>query len=144
MNTDLEHLKLLSIFHFVVAGMAFLFACIPIIHFFVGLALVSGWFPDTGGDPNARFFGTIVMIVAGGIVLAGWSFATAIAMAGRSLALRRHYTFCLVMAGVSCLFVPFGTVLGVFTIIVLVRPSVSALFGVENRQLPQPASDPDQ
>jgi hypothetical protein len=32
------------------------------------------------------------------------------------------------MAGVACLFMPFGTVLGIFTIIVLVRPQVKALF----------------
>jgi hypothetical protein len=32
------------------------------------------------------------------------------------------------MAAVACIFVPFGTVLGVLTIIVLTRPSVRALF----------------
>jgi len=35
-----------------------------------------------------------------------------------------------VMAGIECLFMPFGTVLGVFTILVLVRESVKPLFGV--------------
>jgi len=33
-----------------------------------------------------------------------------------------------VMACVECLFIPFGTILGVFTIIVLLRESVKALF----------------
>jgi len=33
------------------------------------------------------------------------------------------------MAGVECMFMPFGTVLGVFTIIVLMRPSVKEIFG---------------
>jgi hypothetical protein len=32
------------------------------------------------------------------------------------------------MAGVMCIFMPFGTVLGVFTLIVLLRPSVKPLF----------------
>ena len=32
------------------------------------------------------------------------------------------------MAATMCLFMPFGTVLGVFTIIVLMRPSVKPLF----------------
>ena len=35
---------------------------------------------------------------------------------------------CIVMAALACLSMPFGTVLGVFTIIVLARPSVQALF----------------
>jgi hypothetical protein len=39
--------------------------------------------------------------------------------------------YCLVVAGIECIFMPFGTVLGVFTIIVLMRPSVRNLFGVE-------------
>ena len=34
------------------------------------------------------------------------------------------------MAGIECIFMPVGTVLGVFTIIVLVRNSVKALFGM--------------
>jgi hypothetical protein len=32
------------------------------------------------------------------------------------------------VAALSCAFMPFGTVLGVFTIVVLVRPSVKQLF----------------
>jgi hypothetical protein len=44
------------------------------------------------------------------------------------MAHRKHYTFCLVMAGVECLFMPFGTVLGVFTILVLNRQTVKELF----------------
>jgi hypothetical protein len=34
------------------------------------------------------------------------------------------------MAGIECVFMPFGTVLGVFTIIVLVREDVKAMFCV--------------
>ena len=34
------------------------------------------------------------------------------------------------MAGLECILMPFGTVLGVFTLIVLMRDSVKALFGV--------------
>ena len=36
--------------------------------------------------------------------------------------------YCLVMAGVESLFFPLGTVLGVFTIIVLFRKSVKEMF----------------
>jgi hypothetical protein len=123
---DLEHLRLLWIFHYVAAGMAALFACIPFIHFFIGLALATGTFPDT--DPGARPVGIFIMVIALLIILAGWTFAAFVAFAGRSLQTRRRYTFCLVMAGVECIFMPVGTVLGVFTIIVLVRDSVKELF----------------
>ncbi len=36
--------------------------------------------------------------------------------------------FCFVMGCVECLFMPFGTVLGAFTILVLNRQSVKGLF----------------
>jgi hypothetical protein len=38
------------------------------------------------------------------------------------------------MAAISCIFMPFGTVLGVFTIIVLLRPSVKELFAVNTAE----------
>jgi hypothetical protein len=37
--------------------------------------------------------------------------------------------FSFVMAAVMCMFVPFGTILGVFTIIVLSKESVLRLYG---------------
>jgi hypothetical protein len=127
MQQDLEHLKLLSVFHYVVAGMMALVACIPFFHFFIGLALTTGALGDA--DPEVRPLGIIFMVFAGLFIVAGWALAGLIATAGRSLQTKRHYTFCLVMAGVECLFMPFGTVLGVFTIIVLMRDSVKELFG---------------
>jgi hypothetical protein len=136
MKQDLEHLKLLAIFHYVAAGMAALFACIPFIHFFMGLALATGAFPDT--NPEARTMGVVIMVIAGLIILAGWTFAAFVAFAGRSLQTRSRYTFCLVMAGVECIFMAVGTVLGVFTIIVLIRDSVKELFGRPDAPLPVP------
>jgi hypothetical protein len=40
----------------------------------------------------------------------------------------------MVMAGVECIFSPFGTVLGIFTIFVLMRESVKQMFGVNQTQ----------
>ena len=56
------------------------------------------------------------------------------------------------MAGLECIFMPFGTVLGVFTIIVLMRDTVKELFGRAVALLPassidgsiQPAIAPDE
>jgi hypothetical protein len=55
-------------------------------------------------------------------------FAIVVAFAGRSLSRRDHYWFAFVVACVGYIFVPFGTILGVFTIIVLSRESVKMLF----------------
>lgn len=129
MNQDEEHLRLLSIFHFVCAGLAALFACIPIIHLVIGLLMVLR--PESfgpGKNQPPAIIGWFLVIFASTFIFLGWTFAAVLAWAGRCLRGRKHYTFCLVMAGVACLFMPFGTVLGVFTIMVLSRPSVKALF----------------
>ena len=60
--------------------------------------------------------------------LAGVAMAICILIAGRSLARQRHYWFAFVIACVECIFIPFGTILGVFTIIVLSRESTKKLF----------------
>ena len=54
--------------------------------------------------------------------------AISILIAGRCLSRRKAYSFTLVIACIECLFVPFGTILGVFTIVALSRESVKASF----------------
>jgi hypothetical protein len=71
-------------------------------------------------------------------IFAGWMFAILLIVAGRFLSKRKHYMFCLVMAAISCIFMPFGTILGIFTIIVLMQPSVKQLFGVAQNIHPAP------
>ncbi len=132
---DQEQLKLLSIFHYVVAAFAALFGCMPIMHLAMGLFIVTGKFnelvQEENGEAFPEFFGWFFVGAGAFAIALCWSMAIAIFLNGRKLARRRRYHFCLVMAGVECFFLPFGTVLGVFTIIVLMRPSVRAMFGVE-------------
>jgi len=129
MDQDLQHLRLLSIFHYVVAGIMGLFGCFPIIHLLVGILAVSGAMDENGeGPPEA--FGWIFIGVAVCIMSFMWGIAIAILVAGRKLSARTGHLYCLVVAGLECMFMPIGTVLGVFTIIVLLRPTVQELFGV--------------
>jgi hypothetical protein len=60
--------------------------------------------------------------------VAGIVMAICILITGQCLSRRKGYSFALVMACIECLFVPFGTILGVFTIVALSRESVKALF----------------
>jgi hypothetical protein len=137
MNKDEEHLKLLAIFHYVLAALAALFACIPIVHLAMGLVMLTSPQSFHGGHGTAppAFAGWMFVIVGGSLILLGWIYAACVFAAGRCLARRKRFTFCLVMGAVECIFMPFGTVLGVFTIVVLARNSVKTLFGVQS--LPQ-------
>lgn len=58
----------------------------------------------------------------------GWAGAICTFISGRLLAKRRKRMFSFVMAALLCMFMPFGTVLGIFTIMVLSRESVQRLY----------------
>jgi hypothetical protein len=121
-----QHLQLLAIFHYIVGGLTALFACLPLIHLTIGLVMVFGGF--SGNQAPPAFVGWLFIILGGGFFLVGQSLAICIIIAGSFLAQRKHWHFAFVVACCECLFMPFGTVLGVFTIILLSRESVKAGF----------------
>ncbi len=131
MSQDAEQLHLLSIFHFVLAGICAVFALFPLAYMVFGAALAGGGlFPDRPGELPAAFAGCFVMGVGAVILLTLVAYAGALFLAGRYLRERRRHMFCVIVAALSCAFQPIGTVLGVFTLIVLYRPAVKAMFGV--------------
>jgi hypothetical protein len=128
MTQDDQYLRLLSIFHYVVAGLAGLVSLVPTLHLAIGIAMVSGLMKDAKDPFPIEIMGWFFIAIASVFILCGLAFATCLFLAGRFLQQRRRYTFCLVMAALACMFMPFGTVLGVFTIITLTRESVKAQF----------------
>ena len=127
MNKDLEHLKWLSIGFYVYAALTALFACIPIIHLALGIAMITGNL-DEGNNPPPPFLGWFFVGIGSIVILIGWALAIASLLAGKYLKQQKNYTFIFVMAVINCMFAPLGTVLGIFTIIVLLRDSVKQLF----------------
>jgi hypothetical protein len=106
-----------------------LFACLPLIH--VAMGLIFFLHPGTGvgqRDFPPKLFGLLFVFVGGFFVLLGWSAAICTFISGRYLAKRRKRTFSYVMAAILCAFMPFGTILGVFTLIVLGRDSVQKMY----------------
>jgi phosphoglycerol transferase MdoB-like AlkP superfamily enzyme len=139
LNPDQEHLRLLAIFHYVLAGITGLFSLFPVFHLLMGLALAlrPDQFGFNGPLPPA-WFGWLFVVFAAAMILMGLTLAGLVLFTARCLSQRRRHLFCLVMAGVECIFVPIGTVLGVFTLIVLVRPTVKELFATAASAAPQP------
>jgi len=136
MNRDEEHLQLLAIFHYVVAGLAALFSLFPLLYTTVGAIFIFAARHGTakhGEDLPPEFLGWIFAALGSLLFLMGIAMAICILIAGRSLALRKRYSFALVMSCIECLFIPFGTILGVFTIVVLSRESVRTLFSMATR-----------
>lgn len=84
----------------------------------------------------------ILHCVCSSIILLGWALAAANIYAGRYLTRREKYTFCLVVAAVNCANTPIGTILGVFTIVVLMRPSVKQMFEASRAAQQSPSVKP--
>ncbi len=148
-----EHLRLLSLFHYVVGGIGYLVSMIPFIHLFMGIFLLASpeslFPPGTPASPAleaeggtsspppgqglpfpSKQLGLMFTIMPAVMILCGFALSTAVVVAGRRLAAHRSHNFCFVVAAILCVFVPVGTVLGIFTILTLVKPEAKELFGV--------------
>lgn len=136
MTQDEQHVNLLSIFHYVLGGITAFFACFPILHLGMGIAMLCGAFTDESGQQPPAFVGWMFIVMGSAFILGGWTLAALMIAAGRKLKQRRARSFCLAVGGIECILMPLGTVLGVFTIIVLTKDPV--------RQLFEPAYQPAQ
>ena len=133
-NRDAEHLRLLMVFHYILAGLAVAGIGFLCLHFLIFKTILMN--PDFWkGQPNAmppqfqpaQFFAMFkwfYLFMGLLLVLAGVLNLLSAAFLGK----RRHRTFSYVVAGLDCLQIPFGTALGVCTIIVLSRDSVRELY----------------
>ncbi len=131
---DDEHLKLLSIGYMISSAMSAFFSLLGLFYLFIGVTV--GWVIAHAPHPNVGsgqepppqlfvwFFGGIGLVVfVFSIALAAVKLRTAFCLRER-----RSRIFCMVVAGICCLGVPYGTLLGVFTFIVLGRPPVMQTF----------------
>lgn len=135
MSQNEEHLDLLSIFHFVLGGLTALVSCVPLIHLTMGIFILVGDF-ETEGEDIPAFFGWLFIVFPSLIILTGWILSACIIRSGFRLRKRSSYTFCCVMAGIECIFFPLGTALGVFSLILLTKQEVKALFDPHGTDLP--------
>lgn len=158
MDPTREHLRLLSIFHYVVGGLGFLVSLFPGIYLAFGILMLAApvesmteppsdaeteslqeWFevqpPDRANGEISqsdivivRSMGGMFVAISALLMIGGFALSTAIIIAGKRLAAYRSHTYCVVIAAILCVFMPLGTALGVFTLIVLLRPEARDLF----------------
>jgi len=126
MTENEQQLDLLAIFHYIVGGLTALFSCMFLLHIAIGIAMLCGAFD--GKDAPPKIFAWFFIIFPSVLMLMGWILSGFIIVAGRKLKRRASRTFCLAVAGVECILMPLGTVLGVFTIVALMKDPVKQLF----------------
>jgi hypothetical protein len=129
-----EHLKLLAIGYWVAGGMEAFFSLFGLFYVGMGAMFAASFakIPPVSVPPNQPPPAFVPWIIVGfglAIFLAAATFAALRFWTAVCLKRRTSRTFCLVVAALSCLEFPYGTTLGVFTFIVLGRPTVIQLFG---------------
>lgn len=131
LQEDAEHLKLLTVFHYVFCGLLALGGLFPVFHVVIGLLMVTQDLPvdpTAGVQPPVEGFGWLFVAAGVSMMLLIWAFGILQFLAGRYIRDRRFRTFCVIVAGINCVAFPLGTTLGVLSVIVLQRPTVRSLF----------------
>jgi hypothetical protein len=127
---DREHLKLLAVFHFVFGGLALVGIAFLFVHYYIMHSVFSNaemWKAQPQAMPPKAFLDAFIWfyLFMGLLLLVGFVLN---ALSGVFLLQKRNRMFSCVISGLNCLQVPFGTALGVFTILVLSRDSVRQLY----------------
>jgi len=133
-KVDADHLKLLVVFHCVGAGLAVLAMGFLALHFAIMHTMIAELAahppPTKAGAPPFHpdhffaFFKWFYLLAGGFLVIS----AVLNLVSARCIDQRKHRTFSLLVAGLNCIHIPLGTVLGVFTFITLLRGSVEELY----------------
>jgi hypothetical protein len=126
-RTDDEHLRLLSLFHFIGAGFGLLGLGFIALHYTIMSHVFNNpemWKNAKNATPPPREIFNILIWVY--VIVGVWFVVSALlnVLSGLFLRQRQHRMFSLVVGGLNCLHIPIGTALGAFTIIVLSRDSV--------------------
>jgi hypothetical protein len=128
-DRDQEHLRLIEIAFYIQAGLIGFVAMFASIYIFLGMIVLSLNLPKTGpNDPPVQLIGGVLITIGVIFFALGIGFAGLLLYAGRGIRARKRRILAMVLAGFCCLQMPWGTVFGVLSIIVLNRPSVSPLF----------------
>lgn len=130
------HIKVLKICHYVYAGLTLLGLGFLVLHYFM-MNTFMRMAPEATSGPNGGAeavpdFDQVMGIMIWFYVLMGVSFLVIGGlnlMSASFMGKRTNKTFSIVVGGLNCVNIPLGTVLGVFTILTLLKPAARVLYG---------------
>jgi hypothetical protein len=126
---DVSDLNSLAMAHRIVGGLGMICSFLPLIHVSIGYMLItSPPTPTANGGAPPIWFGWLFLIVGLLAMIVGFAISFSLVVSANMLQERRNHKFSFVVACLACLQMPIGTILGVFTIIVLSRESVKAMY----------------
>jgi hypothetical protein len=130
---DDEHLRLLALFHYIFGGLGVAFALLGVVWTLIMATMIASFPPTPEGvsEEAARQFRNMpafMMALFGVRAALGVVYGILQSVWGRCIARRRARLFTLIVALPGLLFLPYGTLLSVFTFVVMERASVERLY----------------
>lgn len=129
---DTDHLRLLAIFHLVAGGLGLLGVLGLIVHYLIFREVINDpniWKMVPNAPQPQQMWVAFEMLYAFMAVMM-IAFAVVNLISGLCIRARKYRTFSLVVAALNCLQLPLGTMLGIFTFVVLLRDSVRETYEV--------------
>jgi hypothetical protein len=125
-NSDM--ISLVSIFHFVLGGFQMLFSLVGLVYVAIGAMVASGAMESTKGNPPPPELGWVFGGFGVVFVLVFVTIGFLTIRAGINIRRRRRRTFCMVIDSILCLMVPFGTIVGIFGLVLLTKAETAEEF----------------
>ena len=145
MDTTEHDLKLLSIGYYIQAGIAGFYSLFVLAYAsFLGtiFRVVSRKLEEKGQQGIPPVFVSLAATVIGIVLILVIVYTLCLFLAGQWIVRHRNRLFIYVIGAITCLAIPYGTVLGIFTFMVMQRPTAQMLFGGSPVRQPVPPPIP--
>ena len=128
-KADSDKLLIVSIFHYVIAAFQMFFSLAGLIYITMGILIANGTMEasKTTTAPPVEM-GWIFIVLGAILVTVFFTMSILTLKTGINISKRKHRTFCIVIDSILCLWVPFGTLVGIFGLVLLTKPEMALEF----------------
>jgi len=149
MDRDAQDLRRLALAHYAVGALTALAALPFVLGIFWGVHCMNhpealGEYADIAYelDLPPETPGQLLIYIFASITLMVLLHAAIIAWVGKCIANARRYWTVFIFSILDCTYAPFGTIIGVWAVVVLRKPSIKARFGLKPTPSVQPSPPP--
>jgi hypothetical protein len=132
-NDDCQYLNLLSFFNYVLGGIHLSLLIVSLSYFFQAWRFASLYDSEQVRYASPVSLSGLLLSYGLIIFLVGLAYALMTLASGRCLKRRKGYGFSFTVACLQCISIPFGTILGIVTINILLKDSVRVLYQSHQR-----------
>ena len=105
-----------------------LFSLIGFVYVAIGILMATGAMDSTNGEPPPPELGWVFGGVGIVFVVVFLTIGIMTIRTGINMSRRKRRTFCIVIDSILCMMVPFGTIVGIFGLVLLTKTEIAEEF----------------